>query len=70
MPKIVHTLNDNSEHEYRLTKDRNLTIGRKDDNDIIIRDASVSSYHAEVESDGDLFLLTDRQSRNGSFPPG
>jgi pSer/pThr/pTyr-binding forkhead associated (FHA) protein len=67
MPKISHQLSDNSLRDYRLKKNQNVTIGREDDNDIVIKDASVSGHHAEVESDGDLFLLTDRQSRNGSF---
>lgn len=67
MPKIIHHLSDNTTREYRLENNRMVSVGREDNNDIVLRDASVSSYHTEIESDGDLFFLTDRQSRNGSF---
>jgi pSer/pThr/pTyr-binding forkhead associated (FHA) protein len=67
MPKIAYKQKDNSVQEYRLQKNTSMTIGREDDNDIILRHVSVSAHHAEIESDGDLFLLTDRQSRNGTF---
>ena len=42
-----------------------LTIGRSDDNDIQIRDDSISRRHALIERRGDGFLLRDADSRNG-----
>ncbi len=50
-----------------LAKDRTLTIGEASDNDLVIDDPAVSGHHAEIEADGDLFYITDRQSRNGTF---
>jgi Ca-activated chloride channel family protein len=45
-------------------------IGRGDDNDIVIADPAVSTYHcAIVEQDGDFFLH-DLNSTNGTFANG
>lgn len=47
-----------------------IEIGRADDNDIVIADPSVSTYHcAIIEQDGDYFLH-DLSSTNGTFANG
>jgi pSer/pThr/pTyr-binding forkhead associated (FHA) protein len=53
--------------EFKLQKGVSLTIGRRDSNDVVIEDPAVSGYHAKIDSLGDRFMLTDLQSRNGSF---
>ena len=50
-----------------MIKIETLTIGKSSDNDLIIDDPAVSRHHAEIEAEGDLFYITDRQSRNGTF---
>lgn len=45
------------------------TIGRAADSDIVVTSPFISSRHAEVQQDGDHFLLVDR-SRNGTFING
>ena len=42
-----------------------LSIGRSDDNDIQIRDDSISRRHATIERRGEGFILRDANSRNG-----
>lgn len=53
--------------EYALAVGQKLTIGRKPDNDIVIDNLAVSGHHAEIESLSASFILTDRDSTNGTF---
>jgi pSer/pThr/pTyr-binding forkhead associated (FHA) protein len=47
-----------------------LTIGRHEDNDIVIDHMGVSGRHARVAVDGHSVILTDLQSTNGTFLNG
>jgi pSer/pThr/pTyr-binding forkhead associated (FHA) protein len=67
MPAITLKLKNNSVEKYQLQKGRSLTIGRRDDNDVVIGDPSVSGHHAKIDSLGDRFVLIDLKSKNGSF---
>ncbi len=42
-----------------------LSIGRSSDNDVVLRDFSVSRHHARVEADGPNFRVSDLDSTNG-----
>jgi adenylate cyclase len=42
-----------------------LTLGRASDNDIVLRDFSVSRQHAKVVAEGDVFRIVDLGSTNG-----
>ena len=53
-------------HEYVL-KIGKTTLGRKPDNDIVIVDDSASRLHAEIFCQGDLAVVYDLGSRNGTF---
>lgn len=44
-----------------------MTIGRKDTNDIVIENRTVSSNHAALSFEGGLFYITDNNSTNGTF---
>lgn len=60
-----------SAHEY---KDHKLekgttTIGRQEDNDIVINDLAVSKKHARINRE-DNYFLTDLRSSNGTFVNG
>lgn len=65
MAKIQYTTPEGATGELELTADR-MTLGRADDNLLIIDDASVSSHHGEVTLDGDSWILTDLGSTNGT----
>lgn len=47
-----------------------LTLGRAEDNDIVIIDDGVSRYHARMLYDGGSLWLRDNGSRNGIFVNG
>jgi hypothetical protein len=46
------------------------TIGRAEDNSLVIHDPDVSSHHAEIVISEGTFILRDRGSANGTFLDG
>lgn len=67
MPTFTLKFKENVVNEYRLGKGKSMTIGRREDNTVCIENLAVSGHHAKIDSVGDGFLLTDLQSKNGSF---
>jgi pSer/pThr/pTyr-binding forkhead associated (FHA) protein len=67
MPKLSLKLNHGLINEYPLQKGVSLTIGRRDDNDVVIKDPAVSGHHARIDFLGERLVLTDLKSKNGSF---
>ena len=65
MPKIQYTTTDGATGEVELDQER-MSVGRADDNHIVIPDGSVSSHHAEIAFDGSSWVLTDTGSTNGT----
>jgi pSer/pThr/pTyr-binding forkhead associated (FHA) protein len=57
------------ETSFPLTRDA-YTIGRHRNNDIMVSDPKVSSFHARLDRQPDGFLLVDLKSRNGSYVNG
>jgi len=53
--------------DYPLDKGVSLTIGRLEDNDVVIRHMAVSGHHAKIDAIAERFLLTDLDSKNGTF---
>lgn len=47
-----------------------LRIGRAADNDVVIDDESVSSHHALISCNSGIVMVTDLQSKNGTFING
>lgn len=47
-----------------------VTIGRAPDCDVVIDNLGVSRVHAQVERSGDVFVLKDLKSNNGTFVRG
>lgn len=66
MARLILMFNKQVIKEYPFLKD-SITIGRADDNTIVIDNLAVSSYHARIDRAGTDFLLTDLQSTNGTF---
>ena len=64
MSKLVIFLPDAGEVTHELTQAR-ITVGRTEDNDICISDASVSTHHAEIVLVGGKYTLRDLGSTNG-----
>lgn len=46
------------------------TIGRSQGNDVVVSEIYVSSTHAEIERQGDDFVLRDLNSTNGTYVNG
>jgi hypothetical protein len=57
------------ETSFPLTRDA-YTIGRHRNNDIVISDPKVSSFHARIDRSTEGFVLVDLKSRNGSYING
>jgi hypothetical protein len=62
-------MKDGSETGYPLTRDT-YTVGRHRNNDIVVSDPKVSSFHARFDRTQEGFVLVDLRSRNGSFVNG
>ncbi len=67
MPTVILKFKHNPIQTYDLATGQSVTIGRLEDNDIVIENLAVSGHHAKIDSVGDGFLLTDLQSKNGCF---
>jgi Domain of unknown function (DUF4388)/FHA domain len=57
------------ETSFPLTRDT-YTMGRHRNNDIVISDPKVSSFHARLDRSPEGFVLVDLKSRNGSYVNG
>jgi pSer/pThr/pTyr-binding forkhead associated (FHA) protein len=57
------------ETSFPLTRDT-YTVGRHRNNDIVISDPKVSSFHARLDRSPDAFVVVDLKSRNGSYING
>jgi diguanylate cyclase (GGDEF)-like protein len=55
---------------YPLPADRELTLGRRDDADILVGDDGVSRLHATIRVDGENAFLKDLGSANGTYVDG
>ncbi len=66
MAKLILTFNKQVIKEYPFAKD-SITMGRQDDNTIVIDNLAVSGYHAKIDKLGGEYILTDLQSTNGTF---
>lgn len=66
MPKLLLKFNAAVIKEIMISK-ANMTVGRKEDNDIVIDNAAVSGHHCKIYSEGDVFYVEDTNSTNGTF---
>lgn len=62
-------LKDGAESSCPLIRDT-YTLGRHRNNDIVIGDPKVSSFHARIDRTGEGFVIVDLNSRNGTFVNG
>ena len=69
MAKIHFTTPEGQSGEVELSAER-LTLGRADDNSIVIAHESVSSHHGEFVFDGASWVFNDLGSTNGTSVAG
>jgi pSer/pThr/pTyr-binding forkhead associated (FHA) protein len=66
MPKIQLKFNAAVLREIPFDKDV-LTVGRKEDNDIVIDNPAISSHHCRLAHQGGTYFVEDLDSTNGTF---
>ncbi len=69
MPRISLTTPEGVTHDLEITAER-MRIGRAEDNDIVVPDGSVSSYHGEITVTDSGIHFHDRGSTNGTHVNG
>ncbi len=67
MPLLTLKFKENILGRYPLGRGASITIGRRKDNDIVIDNLAVSGHHARIDAVGEVFVLVDLQSKNGTF---
>jgi pSer/pThr/pTyr-binding forkhead associated (FHA) protein len=67
MPVLTLQFKDNPIKKYRFGGKRSLNIGRRENNDIVISNLTVSGNHLKIDYTEDGYLLTDLKSKNGTF---
>jgi pSer/pThr/pTyr-binding forkhead associated (FHA) protein len=65
MPRIQLTTPDGNTFEADLNAQR-VSVGRNEENDVCIPDASVSGSHGEFTQEGSAWVFTDTGSTNGT----
>ncbi|HXE80558.1 MAG TPA: FHA domain-containing protein [Vicinamibacterales bacterium] len=71
MARLV-VLRDAAVHRYVQLGRRGLTIGRGEQNDVVLQDPDklVSRFHAELRPEGGGYVLIDLNSQNGTWVDG
>src|SRR3954451_3665325 len=54
----------------RFAVDAELTLGRAEDNDVVLADERASRHHARLTRSDGRFVLTDLDSRHGTYVEG
>ena len=67
--KLVLSFQGVQIREYALDRPVR-SIGRRDENDIVIDHMGVSGTHAQIAMEGQSVILTDLKSTNGTFVNG
>ena len=55
---------------FKLAPEKEYTVGRHSENDIIIEDDNISRNHFKIQIKGDKYFITDLHSKNGTFVGG
>ena len=66
MARLILEFNQEVLKDYPV-RSRSITIGRQQDNTIVLDNPRVSGYHARIDKTGTDYILTDLQSTNGTF---
>jgi pSer/pThr/pTyr-binding forkhead associated (FHA) protein/tetratricopeptide (TPR) repeat protein len=69
MPILTISRDGVVEQQISLEKDVT-TLGRLEDNDVVLRDGSISRHHAQIERHGGQFIIKDLGSQNGIWVGG
>ncbi|HOI96194.1 MAG TPA: FHA domain-containing protein [Syntrophobacter fumaroxidans] len=67
MPMVKMKFEGEPVREFWIGRGGFLSIGREKSNDVVIDNLGVSRFHAKIDSVDDRFLLTDLDSKNGTY---
>ncbi len=67
MPVLTIYEDNKKLKSFKFSSGRPVTIGRLENNSIVLDNQAVSNFHAELEGEGGQYFITDYQSRNGTF---
>ncbi|MFP4444807.1 MAG: FHA domain-containing protein [Desulfosudaceae bacterium] len=67
MPELTLKFKDNVINTYSLEGKKSFSIGRRKTNDLVIENLAVSGSHAKIEASEEGFVLSDLQSKNGTY---
>lgn len=67
MPTLTLKFKDNVIKKYNFNTKNSLSVGRRENNDVVIANLTVSGNHAKIDYTNEGFLLTDLKSKNGSY---
>lgn len=70
MPKLTIYLPDQEPLRIGFEDQAEVSVGRADDNDIVLTHDSISSHHAQLKLVGAQYHLVDLDSTNGTFLDG
>ncbi len=70
MAKIIIYVPDEAPVKYGLDDETEVTVGRAEDNDIVLEHDSISGHHAKFANIDGQFHLIDLDSTNGTFADG
>ncbi len=65
MAAMLELVYDDADGAHRVPVLESLTFGRSSDNDVVLRDFSVSRYHARIDVEDGVARITDLESTNG-----
>ena len=69
MAKLIFTDKNHAGRVYELTLEKT-TVGRSDQNILVIPDSSLSALHCEIHVNGPEVIVRDLGSRNGTYVNG
>jgi pSer/pThr/pTyr-binding forkhead associated (FHA) protein len=69
MPRLIFTDKDHAGRVYELALEKT-TVGRGDENTLVIADSSLSAQHCEIHVNGPEVIVRDLASRNGTYVNG
>ncbi len=70
MIKLLIKSKNNLSISERTYKYSIVGIGRSPDNTIVLDESNISGYHAQINKEGDRYLITDLGSSNGTYVNG
>ena len=70
MPRVILRFKNKNLSQFNLGAEGPLTIGRRPTNTIVIDNLAISGVHAKIEAVDHHFVVTDLNSKNGTFVNG